>query len=197
MIHPERWLVFDLGGVLFDFNGAAGVSALTQLPAEDAHQLLVCSTAVRDLETGRIGPNTFARQFAAELGLDLSDDAMLALWASWEAGPKPGALALLKRLRGKARLACLTNNNQIHWERLTTRHAVDTLFDRCFLSHEIRLHKPDPRIFEHLVAQLGLRPSEVIYFDDRQDIVTSARRFGLDAYRVTAPKEIEAVLSDL
>jgi len=54
--------------------------------------------------------------------------------------------------------------------------------------------KPDPRLFEHVVADLETKASDIVYFDDRQDIVEAARTFGLNAHQVFSPDQIRAVL---
>jgi hypothetical protein len=54
-------LVFDIGGVLFDFRGVAGISGLTGLSKDAAHDALVNSRAVHELETGEIDAEAFAR----------------------------------------------------------------------------------------------------------------------------------------
>ena len=193
-MRDAAWLVFDLGGVLFNFDGVAGVADLTGMSQDEAHGAIVASHAVHALETGEIGADAFGQQFAAELGVSLSSVEMVELWASWEAGPKPGSVRLLESLRDRHRIACLTNNNAIHWSRLCTLHNADRLFHKCYVSHEIGLMKPDPRLFEHVVADLGAPAPEIVYFDDRQDIVEAADAFGLNAHQVTSPEHIRAVL---
>jgi putative hydrolase of the HAD superfamily len=188
------WLVFDLGGVLFDFDGAAGVTELTGMPQDEAHEILVNSPALHALETGEISPDIFGRQFAQELGVSISSTKMLELWASWEAGPKPGAVELLASLRDQHSIACLTNNNVIHWDRLSTHYGVRELFQRYYLSHEIGLMKPDPRIFEHVIEDLDTSAAAVTYFDDRQDIIDTALTCGLNAHQVSGPGDIGTVL---
>lgn len=195
-MREAAWLVFDLGGVLFDFDGVAGVAGLTGMSQDEAHGAIVASHAVHALETGEIGAEAFGRQFAAELGVSLSSAEMVELWASWEAGPKPGSVQLLASLRDRHRIACLTNNNAIHWSRLCTLHNAHRLFHKCYVSHEIGLMKPDPRLFEHVVADLGTPATEIIYFDDRLDIVEAAEAFGLNAHQVTNPEHIRAVLEN-
>ena len=138
-------------------------------------------------KTGKIGAEEFGRQFAQELGVSISPAEMVDLWASWEAGPKPGANELLASLRDQSQLACLTNNNPIHWSRLCSRHNAHRLFHKCYVSHEIGLMKPDPRLFDHVVADLETKASDIVYFDDRQDIVEAARGFGLNAHQVFRP----------
>ena len=118
MRQDAAWLVFDLGGVLFNANGVAGVAGLTGMSHDAAPRVLVTSSAVHALETGRIDADAFGRRFAEELGLSISPADMVDLWASWEDGPKPGAVQLLNALRDRNRLACLTNNNPVHWSRL-------------------------------------------------------------------------------
>jgi putative hydrolase of the HAD superfamily len=188
------WLVFDLGGVLFDFDGAAGVAELTGMPQDEAHETLVNSSALHALETGEISPEIFGRQFAEELGVSISSTQMLELWASWEAGPKPGSIELLASLGDQHSIACLTNNNVIHWERLSTHYGVLELFQRRYLSHEIGLMKPDPSIFEHVIEDLDSSAAAITYFDDRRDIVDAALACGLNAHQVSGPRDIRVVL---
>ncbi|MEO1160949.1 MAG: HAD family phosphatase, partial [Pseudomonadota bacterium] len=161
-----NWLVFDLGGVLFDFDGVAGVAELTGMPRDEAHDTLINSRALHGLETGKTSSEVFSRQFAEEIGVSISPAEMLELWASWEAGPKPGAVELLASLRDRHSIACLTNNNPIHWERLSTHYGIQGLFQKCYLSHEIGLMKPDPRIFEHVIEDLDTSAAAITYFDD-------------------------------
>ena len=194
MTQDAAWLVFDLGGVLFNANGATGVAVLTGMSQDAAHDALVASSAVHALETGKIDAEAFGLQFAAELGVSISPAEMVELWASWEAGPKPGAVQLLTSLHEQQQIACLTNNNPIHWSRLCTLHGAHRLFHKCYVSHEIGLMKPDPRLFEHVVADLETQASDIVYFDDRLDIVEAARSFGLNAHQVTSPEQIRTVL---
>lgn len=190
----RSWIVFDLGGVLFEFDGTLEIAKLLSLSHTSAHEILVRSRVVKAFETGRIDAKCFAEDFAAELGLAIAADEMLEMWAAWERGPKPGAVSLLKSLKNEGPIACLTNNNAIHWERLTSRHRAQILFDRCYVSHEIGLHKPDLRLFQHVTDDLGVRPEEVVYFDDRADIIDAANAFGFVAHQATSPAEIRAIL---
>lgn len=55
-------------------------------------------------------------------------------------------------------------------------------FEAIFDSHIIGYAKPDPRLFEHAMAQLGLRPAECLYVGDVYFIdVLGANRAGIAA----------------
>ncbi|MEP3279038.1 MAG: HAD family phosphatase [Stappiaceae bacterium] len=192
-----EWLVFDLGGVLFNFNGVAGVCTLTGWAHDVAEKLILTSPAVEAFGTGAIDPETFGKLFAAELGVDLTATQMLEHWAEWEAGPKLGAIDYLRELRKTVRLACLTNNNVIHWQRLASRYGADVLFEKCYLSQELRLHKPDPEIFNHVISDLDVPPQSIVYFDDVPENVAAARDCGLNAHLATSPNEIKVIMQQL
>lgn len=192
-----EWLVFDLGGVLFDFNGLSGICDLTGWSEEKVGALLLTSPAIEALGTGSIDPDTFGNNFARELDLDLTAAEMLEHWANWEAGPKPGALTFLEQLATTHRIACLTNNNVVHWQRLAGRYGTETLFEKCYLSQDLGLHKPDRRIFDHVISDLGVPPQAILYFDDVPENVRAAQACGLQAHRATCPEDIESTLKSL
>ena len=50
MKQDAAWLVFDLGGVLFNATGTEGVADLTGMSPDAAHDALVASPAVYALE---------------------------------------------------------------------------------------------------------------------------------------------------
>jgi putative hydrolase of the HAD superfamily len=57
------------------------------------------------------------------------------------------------------------------------------LFDRLFLSFQLGLVKPDAAIFHRVVDDFGFEPDEILFLDDNQINVDSARSVGLRAER--------------
>jgi HAD superfamily hydrolase (TIGR01509 family) len=83
-------------------------------------------------------------------------------------------------------------------EREQERYRFEELVDEIIYSHEVGMSKPDPRIYELTCARLGVRPDEMVFVDDVEPIVASAREAGIRAvhYRdnVRAIAEIETLL---
>jgi putative hydrolase of the HAD superfamily len=104
-------------------------------------------------------------------------------------------LELLDTLKQTHALACLSNTNVVHWDRLTSRYGLRERFERCYVSHEIGLSKPDPRIFAHVAEDLGTQPHRITFFDDNTNIIAAANAFGFNAHQVNSPADIRAVLS--
>lgn len=54
-------------------------------------------------------------------------------------------------------------------------------FDHHTFSCEIRVIKPDPKIYEHSISGLGVEPAQALFLDDRVDNIAAARSAGLEA----------------
>jgi putative hydrolase of the HAD superfamily len=73
-------------------------------------------------------------------------------------------------------------------------HGFDQFFSRQYLSHEIGLCKPDPALFQYVLADLQLPSSTVLYLDDNREIVGAAKELGIRAFQARGIDEARAVL---
>ncbi len=103
-------------------------------------------------------------------------------------------MELLTSLRPKFRLAALSNSNELHWERNTNDLGVTGLFEVAISSHQVGLHKPDPRMYLTALDRLGAVPDTVMFFDDVPENVEAASALGIHAFQVDG---VEAVRSRL
>jgi putative hydrolase of the HAD superfamily len=67
-------------------------------------------------------------------------------------------------------------------------------FDHLFLSCEVGLVKPDPAIFHHCIARMGVAPEETLFVDDREGNVSSARAVGIKAIRFRTVEQLREEL---
>ncbi len=188
-------LLFDLGGVLVDFSGLDDIQAL--LPARMdpdalARKWAECPHSLA-YGAGAITTDQFIERFTRDWGITLSPDAFLEAWQNWVRGWLPGARELLDDLRPRYRLAALSNSNAAHWARLDAIGVLDA-FDLALGSHEAGRRKPDPAIFDVMVARLDVEPASVLFFDDSAANVTAARTRGLHAALVDGPVAVRGEL---
>ena len=192
-------ILLDLGGVLWHIGG--GRSFLSRLgsrmtPKEELDYWQKADWLPR-IDVGLCSPRDFASGLIAELGLPVDVERVLHEFAEIDGGLLPGALELLEALRGRFLRACLSNNNELHWNRLRTRTPIEQGFERCYLSHEIGLRKPDPRAFQYAVDNLGVAPGRILFVDDNAGHVEAARALGLEAHRALGPEGVREVLAEL
>lgn len=190
-------LLFDLGGVLVHFAGFEELRRLLPpgLDPATVRERWIRSEAVHRFERGDLGPAEFARRFLAEWDLELAPDDFLRSFAEWNRGPYPGAVALLERLRGRHRLACLSNSSELHTPAHRRRFAG--VFERFYFSDELRLAKPEPEIFAAAIADLAVPAARIAYFDDTALNVEAAHRAGMRAFQADGLAELAARLTAL
>ena len=189
-------VLFDLGGVLFEYNGSLDLAKMRQAPFADFElsRFWLESQWAADLATERCSPHDFARGAIGELELIATPDEFLALFSTWLRGYMPRARALLERVRGRARLACLSNTNEIDAARFRTEFKIEQLFDECFFSNEMGLRKPDGDVFAYVLDALGIAPADVLFLDDTPECVEGARRSGIRAEVALGPLDAQRIL---
>jgi putative hydrolase of the HAD superfamily len=191
-------LLFDLGGVLVDVAPADHMLASLGLTAEPS---IVTRWAMIDawimFETGELDAAKFAALFAAEFSLDLDPASILLEFEAWNRRMFPGAVELLAELRMNYRLAVLSNTNEVHWRRLSGEFVIPELVDYAFASHLIGLRKPDARAYQHVAAEIGVRPADLVFFDDNQANVDGALALGIQAWRVQGVTALKERLTSL
>lgn len=112
--------------------------------------------------------------------------------AAWIIGEYPGVRELIDELNASpgVRTACLSNTNAAHWDQMLGRDARGPVIPAlaCIAhpvaSHHARLVKPDEEFYRYFERRLGASPESIIFFDDLEENVDAARRFGWDAHRV-------------
>jgi HAD superfamily hydrolase (TIGR01509 family) len=191
------FVVFDLGGVLVEFGGVEAMGRLSGI--EDADELwrkwLTCRW-VREFESGRCSEDEFATGVVADWGLPISGDAYLADFSAWIGGPMTRAEQLVRDVKERVGVACLSNTNSAHWDSGAAEWPLHDLFDHQFLSFRLGMLKPDREIFDHVANALGTDPGRLLFLDDNLLNVEAASAAGWRAFVVRGVDEARQVLVD-
>lgn len=182
----RRIVVFDLGGVLIDWDPRHLYRTLIPDPAAMERFLAtVCTPAWNERQdAGRPiaeAVATLAAEHPADAGLIA---AFYDRWPEMLGGAHADAVQVLADLRARATpLYALTN-----WSAETFPHARRAFaflgwFAGIVVSGEVGLKKPDPRIFEVLFRTHGFAATDAVFIDDSAANVATARALGLYAIR--------------
>ncbi len=191
-------LLFDFGGVLVQWDGVEPLVSLTagRLTPEQARRFWLESEWVRRFETGRCNAQEFAIGAVCELQLEMAPEAFLEAFTSWDRGPFPGSLDLLVALKPRFTLACLTNNNPIHWAKPALQELA-ACFHRRYVSFEMGLMKPDREVYERVIADLALDPGVIVVLDDNPGCVSAAGETGMRGFVAKGPAMVIQILGSL
>jgi 2-haloacid dehalogenase len=174
-------VVFDLGGVLIDWDPRHLYRSLFADEAEMERFLAEVTTPAWNLEQDR--GRTFADGIA-ELVRDHPDRRELieAFWQRWPetlGGPLPGTVELLAALRTTGvRLLALTNWSAETFPIGVARYPFLAWFEAVIVSGEVGLVKPDPAIFRLLIERHGIAPASTVFIDDSPANIATASALG-------------------
>ncbi|OJX91529.1 MAG: hypothetical protein BGP01_01460 [Paludibacter sp. 47-17] len=202
---PLTTLIFDFGGVIINLDLPLCISRLKSIGAVDVEKYLSNfgqSGFFLQWEKGEIGLDEFRRQLRSVCSGNPSDEAIDTAWMAFLQDIPAEKIELLRKLRSRYRILMLSNTNPLHIEQ-SARIAFEAhgttmnqLFDKCYLSYEIGLTKPDKAIFEYLLADAGVQPGECLFIDDGQKNIDTAAAMGF-ATRLVKQGESLDFLSDL
>lgn len=184
---PEA-VVFDIGGVLLDWDPRHLYRKLFSDPVEMEWFLEhVCTPDWhREHDRGveiRASCRTLAACFpqfrsAIEAWAERGEEMIR--------GPVPGSVEILVELhaRGTA-LYALTNMERETYPIRRARYPFFSYFQGVVVSGQERLLKPDPPLFERLLARFSLSPPRTLFIDDRPDNIQAAAALGFSTHLFT------------
>ena len=181
-----KCLAFDLGRVLFDFdyNIALGrIKDRVKVSPEDIINALFYKDFGTDFEKGLISSKDFFKKFVKEFGADIDYDEFVRIWCEvfW---PKNEMIDLVKKLRTAYHVYLISNINELHFEYLKENYPdVFTLFSGLVLSFKVKAVKPQIEIYEELKNTSHCSYGDIIYIDDREDLIGEAKHFGLNCIK--------------
>jgi 2-haloacid dehalogenase len=197
---PVAAVVFDLGGVLLDWN-----------PRHLYRRLFTDPDEMEDF-LGRICTPDW--HLAHDLGEDITQSCrrlarqhprhrdMIMAWVDpgdeMAAGQLDGAVDVLAELKaGGVQCLVLSNMEPTTFAARLDRFPFMNWFDGYVISGREGVAKPDPRIFRLLLRRYQLEPAATVFIDDSPANVEAARGLGLTAVRYTAAGELRKALRSL
>lgn len=209
-ISDHKVFVFDLGMVLVSLYRKECVENFRLLGIEDAAAMIGnCSQdgPFGALEYGLISVEKFCDELAQISSKKITEKDILNAWNSMIGEIPVDLLNMIYRLRhefGKT-VCMLSNVNQPHIDNVMQNHFrqvegrdIHDYFDALYLSHELHLKKPEPKIFEtvgqSIHKKFGFCGSDIIFFDDSRDNVDMAIRYGWDSVVIANTDETMEML---
>lgn len=197
-------IIFDLGNVIIDLDIAATDSAFKKLCAnryEEVMNELNKEFFFEKYETGKISTNEFVQTLQSMIGNGISEKAIIDAWNAMLLTIPDERYNILKSLKKDYRTFCLSNTNELHIEYVFNQlkqtkgiQNLDDYFERVYLSHEMGQRKPDVEIFETVIHDNNLVPSETLFIDDTAGHLEGAKKAGLHTFHMSEGRSLEKVV---
>ena len=196
-------LIFDYGGVFLLLDEEKTYQAFKDLGLLFISPALAASN--NDFQRGRISIPTFISNIQKELPRPATEEQIIDAWCAMLGRLPQERIELLKKLKKQYRLFLLSNTDDIHIDRVTrtTPEAVEFLaqFERVYYSQNTGYRKPEIEIFQLVIDENNLTPSESLFVDDIKENAEAAGRVGMHYHWLDLSREtvldIERVIEEI
>jgi putative hydrolase of the HAD superfamily len=190
-------IIFDWGGVITDLHFDVTKNAFLELglaifdetvPHDPNDSLFI------PFETGKISPSEFHDKIRNLSKVYLSDDIIDNAWCALLGELPVERWEILEKAAKYFRTFILSNTNAIHQpyyygkiEKLYGTYGYAHLFEKTYFSFELGLRKPNADIFEYVLKDSGIDPSETMFIDDFEENILTAKSLGFQTIHLKAP----------
>ena len=192
-------IILDMGNVLLEWNKDKILKAV----AKTQKDYLILDKAI--FQSGlweRLDLGTLTREELVDKVLSLLGDCYQkkveeVIW-NWPAyiDIYTEVFPLLARLKENGhRIFVLSNTSPVFYELLKNQLApLAKILDGFVLSCDIKVIKPDRKMFEEILSKYELDPANCVFLDDIADNTKMAETLGIKAYQVKQRSDVVDIL---
>ncbi|MCD4774057.1 MAG: HAD family phosphatase [Bacteroidales bacterium] len=199
-------IIFDFGGVICNINHQRVEQKFKELGIKDFEKMYshaVQNNLFEDFETGDISPADFRNKIRELLDKNVSDSEIDDTWNTIISDIPEERIKLLESLKMNYRIFLLSNSNIIHYDvylkdfqEKYRYNSFDDIFEKAYFSFHIGMRKPNLDIYEYVLKNHNLNPSETLFIDDSLQNIDPAKQLGIKTYFLEEGEEIVSIFNN-
>lgn len=193
-------IIFDLGGVLIDWNPEYVFNDIFEDKREMQYFFDYICTHDWNIQQDAGRPLAVATEEKVAEFPDYEPQirAFYGRWQEMLGGAIEETVEILDTLRRQDSHRLLALTNWSHETFPVAQELYDFLhwFEGIVVSGQEKLIKPDPRIYQLLINRYEVEPSRALFIDDNKHNVIAAKDVGLHAVRFESPRQLRGFLQE-
>lgn len=192
-------IIFDLGNVMLDFDPITYVKAkIGDEKLEEIYECIFKSEEWPMLDRGVISEEDAIRNI---INRNLENEILIhKIFENWYdiLTPIEDSVNVLRKLKENGyKVYYLSNFHKAAFEYINRKYDLFKLFDCGIFSYKEKLLKPEREIYERIINEYNLKPSETVFVDDMEVNIEGARQIGLQGIVLNDPKDLKMELERL
>ena len=192
-------VIFDLGGVLIDWNPRYLYRKIFQSEEEIEWFLSnICTSEWNDMQdAGRSFAEATEELLAKHPDWEMPIRAWYSRWEETISGPIEGTVEILQALKTSGhRLYALTNWSAESFPIAQRKFDFLNWFHGIVVSGVEKTRKPFPEFYNILFERYGVDPGQSLFIDDNLTNIRAAGDLGLHTIHFTSPEQLRVDLRD-
>jgi len=191
-------VIFDLGGVLIDWNPKYLYKKIFSDEEEMEYFLKeICTPHWNELQDGG-RPIAEATDILLQQHPKYTEQikAFYGRWTEMLGGPIDGTVEILKQLKAANthRIYALTNWSAETFPIALERYDFLQLFEGILVSGTEHLKKPDPKIYELILKRYDIKGQHAVFIDDNLRNIKASIECGIHGIHFTSPEQLKVDL---
>jgi len=178
-----KTVIFDLGNVVLKFDIriiARKIAGKFSLNEDKLFNLFFDSPLTQIHDEGKIDAEEFHKQAMKKLGVEMGFGEFKEIWNDIFI-ENEDVIKLVLLLSKKYKVFLMSNTNKMHFDYIKNKFDIIKKFDRIFTSFEVGEMKPHPKIYTEAIESANAEPGEIVFIDDRKELVEGAKELGIRA----------------
>ncbi|RYY52787.1 MAG: HAD family phosphatase [Chitinophagaceae bacterium] len=202
MTKKFKTLIFDLGGVLIDWNPYY-VYDENYFESEEKRKQFFAEICTSDWneeqDAGRSIVTATWDLIKKHPGWEQPIRDFYGRWTEMLKAPIPGTVEIFRELKesGNYSIYALTNWQAGLFDIALVRYNFLEWFDGRVVSGEEKMRKPFPEFYQRLLDRYNVKPEDAVFIDDNFRNVEAARKMGIESIHFTSPENLREELKKL
>jgi 2-haloacid dehalogenase len=191
-------IVFDLGGVLLDWNPRHLYKKIFSSSKEMEYFLSeICSPAWNEqMDSGKPFQAAVAELQEKFPGYQDQIAAYHTHWTEMVSGEIPGTVEILKEVKDAGhKIAALSNWSMETFPLIKDQYPFLKWFDPLVISGEEGVSKPDPKIYQILLEKLEAEAGNCLFIDDVEKNLIAAEKIGFGVLQFLSSENLRTELN--
>lgn len=126
-------------------------------------------------------------------------DDLLTYWFETENIQNEELVGVIRELKSQGVVCCLATEQEKYRGSYMRDVMFKDLFDKCYITAEIGISKTEPEFFQAIIDDLQrhypeVEVKDIVFFDDSQSKVDTAKSIGIDARLYTNIEQVRELL---
>jgi len=178
-----KTVIFDLGNVVLKFDIriiARKIAGKFSLNEDELFNLFFDSPLTQIHDEGKIDAEEFHKQAMKKIGVEMHFEEFKETWNDIFT-ENEDVIKLVLFLSKTYKVFLMSNTNKMHFDYIKNKFDIIKKFDRIFTSYEVGEMKPHPKIYNEAIKSANAEPSEIVFIDDRKELIEGAKELGIRA----------------
>ncbi len=195
-----KTIIFDAGDVLLDTGKKGTVDEISELLETDIKRTRIEYEKIKEkLQRGEISEDELWRILSKRMKVKLPKKykGYLEKKFSRRIKKKEDVYSIAKRLKEDGyKIAVFSNTFKFH-AKVHKKKKHYKIFSPVILSCEVKMRKPETRIYRYVLKGLGVKGEECVFIDNEKNFLLPAKKLGFKTILFKSAEQLKRELNKL